>query len=168
MVLVVPGEFDRADCLSSPRCGRANGPIILSAGPAGIIVADMLREQGVPFVILGRDDNYIASMWHRRVYDRLRLHLPKQFGHRRQLAEHLEISPTKLDIEQELGGGRSAAPGSRASRSCAEPWPAPRGSSRRSSSRPPRAGRPWSGMLWGRGDRDPRQRTAVGRSRRPA
>ncbi|KAI4967978.1 hypothetical protein ZWY2020_006876 [Hordeum vulgare] len=89
-----------------------------------------------------RDALRDGSFWHRRVYDRLRLHLPKQFGHRRQLAEHLEISPTKLDIEQELGGGRSAAPGSRASRSCAEPWPAPRGSSRRSSSRPPRAGRP--------------------------
>ena len=164
MVLLVPGEFDRADGLSSPRSGWVNGPIVLSAGPAGIVVADMLREQGVPSVGLERDDgNCIASLWQRRVYDRLRLHLPKQFCHRRQLSEHLEICPTKLDMEQELRGGRSAAPCSRATPA----WPAPRGPAGRSSLRPPRAGRPWPGKLWGRGDRDPRQRAPARRSSRP-
>ncbi|KAF7020486.1 hypothetical protein CFC21_033578 [Triticum aestivum] len=75
MVLLVPREFDRMDGLYSPPCERVNGPIVLSAGPAGMVVADMLREQGVPFVGLARDGNCIASLWQRRVYDRLRLHL---------------------------------------------------------------------------------------------
>ncbi|KAF7020657.1 hypothetical protein CFC21_033720 [Triticum aestivum] len=159
MVPLLPGEFDRADGLYSPPCERVNGPIVLSAAPAGIVVAGMLREQGVPFVGL-RDGNCIASLWQRRVYDRLRLHLPKRFCHRRQLTEH-------LDIEQELRGGRSAAPCRRASGPCPSPWPAPRGPAGRSSSRPPRAGRPWSGKLRGRGDRDPRQRAPARRSSRP-
>ncbi|XP_062213115.1 probable indole-3-pyruvate monooxygenase YUCCA5 [Phragmites australis] len=55
-----------------------NGPIIVGAGPAGLSVAACLRSRGVPSVVLDRAD-CIASLWQRRTYDRLRLHLPKKF-----------------------------------------------------------------------------------------
>ncbi|XP_047326104.1 probable indole-3-pyruvate monooxygenase YUCCA8 [Impatiens glandulifera] len=60
------------------RCVWVNGPVIVGAGPAGLAVGACLREEGVPFVILERED-CIASLWQRRTYDRLKLHLPKQF-----------------------------------------------------------------------------------------
>ncbi|KAK6164323.1 hypothetical protein DH2020_001187 [Rehmannia glutinosa] len=62
----------------SRRCVWVNGPVIVGAGPSGLAVAAGLKEQGVPFVILERAD-CIASLWQKRTYDRLKLHLPKQF-----------------------------------------------------------------------------------------
>ncbi|KAK3193404.1 hypothetical protein Dsin_024714 [Dipteronia sinensis] len=62
----------------SRRCIWVNGPVIVGAGPSGLATAACLREQGVPFVVLERAD-CIASLWQRRTYDRLKLHLPKQF-----------------------------------------------------------------------------------------
>ncbi|KAH1129862.1 hypothetical protein J1N35_001240 [Gossypium stocksii] len=55
-----------------------NGPVIVGAGPSGLATAACLKEQGVPFVVLERAD-CIASLWQKRTYDRLKLHLPKQF-----------------------------------------------------------------------------------------
>ncbi|WOL05795.1 putative indole-3-pyruvate monooxygenase YUCCA5 [Canna indica] len=64
---------------SRPRpCTWVNGPIVVGGGPSGLAVGACLREQGVPFVILERAD-CIASLWQKRTYDRLKLHLPKQF-----------------------------------------------------------------------------------------
>ncbi|MED6132994.1 trkA [Stylosanthes scabra] len=63
---------------SSRRCIWVNGPVIVGAGPSGLATAACLREQGVPFVVLERQD-CIASLWQKRTYDRLKLHLPKQF-----------------------------------------------------------------------------------------
>ncbi|KAL1350129.1 probable indole-3-pyruvate monooxygenase YUCCA5 [Arachis hypogaea] len=62
----------------SKRCIWVNGPVIVGAGPSGLATAACLREQGVPFVVLERQD-CIASLWQKRTYDRLKLHLPKQF-----------------------------------------------------------------------------------------
>ncbi|KAH6823950.1 YUCCA 3 [Perilla frutescens var. hirtella] len=62
----------------SRRCVWVNGPVIVGAGPSGLAVAAGLKEQGVPFIILERAD-CIASLWQNRTYDRLKLHLPKQF-----------------------------------------------------------------------------------------
>lgn len=62
----------------SRRCVWVNGPVIVGAGPSGLAVGACLKEQGVPFVILERSD-CIASLWQKRTYDRLKLHLPKQF-----------------------------------------------------------------------------------------
>ncbi|KAK6117376.1 hypothetical protein DH2020_048894 [Rehmannia glutinosa] len=62
----------------SGRCILVNGPVIVGAGPSGLAVAAGLKQQGVPFVILERS-NCIASLWQNRTYDRLNLHLPKQF-----------------------------------------------------------------------------------------
>ncbi|RRT61554.1 hypothetical protein BHE74_00049934 [Ensete ventricosum] len=71
------GLTEQYDFLSR-RCVWVNGPIIVGAGPSGLAVGACLREQDVPFVILERAD-CIASLWQRRTYDRLKLHLPKQF-----------------------------------------------------------------------------------------
>ncbi|CAL9757848.1 unnamed protein product [Musa acuminata subsp. burmannicoides] len=71
------GLTEQYDFLSR-RCVWVNGPIIVGAGPSGLAVGACLREQDVPFVILERAD-CIASLWQKRTYDRLKLHLPKQF-----------------------------------------------------------------------------------------
>ncbi|KAL6909324.1 hypothetical protein ACP4OV_001605 [Aristida adscensionis] len=63
---------------AAARVMWVNGPIVVGAGPAGLAVAACLREQGVPSVVLERAD-CIASLWQRRTYDRLRLHLPRRF-----------------------------------------------------------------------------------------
>lgn len=60
------------------RCILINGPVIVGAGPSGLAVGAGLKQQGVPFVILERA-NCIASLWQNHTYDRLKLHLPKQF-----------------------------------------------------------------------------------------
>ncbi|KAL5729260.1 indole-3-pyruvate monooxygenase [Ranunculus cassubicifolius] len=54
------------------------GPVIVGAGPSGLAVAACLKERGVPSMIIERS-NCIASLWQLKTYDRLRLHLPKQF-----------------------------------------------------------------------------------------
>lgn len=55
-----------------------DGPVIVGAGPSGLAVAASLKEKGVPSVVLERS-NCIASLWQLKTYDRLRVHLPKQF-----------------------------------------------------------------------------------------
>lgn len=54
------------------------GPLIIGAGPSGLAIAACLREKGVPLLILEKE-NCIASSWRTRTYERLRLHLPKQY-----------------------------------------------------------------------------------------
>ncbi|CAI9776059.1 unnamed protein product [Fraxinus pennsylvanica] len=66
------------DDLFSGRCILVNGPVIVGAGPSGLSVGAGLKQQGVPFVILERA-SCIGSLWQNRTYDRLKLHLPKQF-----------------------------------------------------------------------------------------
>jgi indole-3-pyruvate monooxygenase len=107
---------DRMDSLFSPRCQWVNGPIIVGAGPSGLAVAACLREQGVPYVMLERAD-CIASLWQRRTYDRLKLHLPKQFCElprmpfpdhypeyptRRQFIDYLEDYAARFEIRPEF------------------------------------------------------------------
>lgn len=66
------------ELFSGGRCILVNGPLIVGGGPSGLAVGAGLKKQGVPFVILERS-NCIASLWQQRTYDRLCLHLPKQF-----------------------------------------------------------------------------------------
>ncbi|KAL3507439.1 hypothetical protein ACH5RR_032821 [Cinchona calisaya] len=66
------------DDLFAGRRVLVNGPVIVGGGPSGLAVAAGLQQQGVPFIILERT-NCIASLWQNRTYDRLKLHLPKQF-----------------------------------------------------------------------------------------
>lgn len=52
--------------------------IIVGAGPSGLSVAACLTEKSIPFIILEREDCF-ASLWNKYAYDRLHLHLRKQF-----------------------------------------------------------------------------------------
>ncbi|XP_074374295.1 putative indole-3-pyruvate monooxygenase YUCCA3 [Apium graveolens] len=69
-------EYNRQ--IFARRCTLVTGPVIVGAGPSGLAVAAGLKQQGVPFIILEQAD-CIASLWKNRTYDRLKLHLPKQF-----------------------------------------------------------------------------------------
>ncbi|XP_022131440.1 probable indole-3-pyruvate monooxygenase YUCCA4 isoform X2 [Momordica charantia] len=55
-----------------------HGPIIVGAGPSGLAAAACLSRNQIPSLILEKTD-CIASLWQYRTYDRLKLHLPKQF-----------------------------------------------------------------------------------------
>ncbi|CAA3023807.1 probable indole-3-pyruvate monooxygenase YUCCA8 [Olea europaea subsp. europaea] len=87
--------FSNQDFLE-PRCVWVNGPVIVGAGPSGLAAAAGLKEQGVPYVLLERAD-CIASLWQKRTYDRLKLHLPKQFYHlpKFPFPEHYPEYPNK-------------------------------------------------------------------------
>lgn len=54
------------------------GPIIVGAGPSGLAAAACLKQKGIQSLILEKA-NCLASMWQFKTYDRLKLHLPKQF-----------------------------------------------------------------------------------------
>ncbi|KAJ4809099.1 Flavin-containing monooxygenase [Rhynchospora pubera] len=52
--------------------------LIVGAGPSGLAVAACLAERAVPSLILERDD-CISPLWRKRSYDRVSLHLTKQY-----------------------------------------------------------------------------------------
>ncbi|KAM7257482.1 hypothetical protein ACFE04_013223 [Oxalis oulophora] len=64
--------------MKSDRCVYVPGPLIVGAGPSGLATSACLKVNGVPSIILERSD-CIASLWQLKTYDRLKLHLPKQF-----------------------------------------------------------------------------------------
>ncbi|RLM58934.1 hypothetical protein C2845_PM18G11560 [Panicum miliaceum] len=52
--------------------------LIVGAGPAGLATAACLTKLSIPHVIVEREDSS-ASLWRNRAYDRLKLHLAKEF-----------------------------------------------------------------------------------------
>ncbi|CAL4980196.1 unnamed protein product [Urochloa decumbens] len=52
--------------------------LIVDAGPAGLATAACLAQFSIPYVIMERED-CSASLWRNRAYDRLKLHLAKEF-----------------------------------------------------------------------------------------
>ncbi|CAL4986321.1 unnamed protein product [Urochloa decumbens] len=52
--------------------------LIVGAGPAGLASAACLTQINIPYVIVERED-CSASLWQNRAYDRLKLHLAKEF-----------------------------------------------------------------------------------------
>lgn len=52
--------------------------VIVGAGPAGLATSACLTYLNIPNLVLEREDCY-ASLWKKRTYDRLKLHLGKQF-----------------------------------------------------------------------------------------
>ncbi|XP_047335800.1 probable indole-3-pyruvate monooxygenase YUCCA7 [Impatiens glandulifera] len=71
-------NHDQETIIFSGRSIFVNGPLIIGAGPSGLAVAAGLNLQNVPFIILDKA-SCIASLWQNRTYNRLKLHLPKQF-----------------------------------------------------------------------------------------
>ncbi|KAG2302344.1 hypothetical protein Bca52824_030995 [Brassica carinata] len=93
-----------------------NGPVIIGAGPSGLATAACLRDEGVPFVVLERAE-CIASLWQKRTYDRLKLHLPKkvcqlpkmpfpedypEYPTKRQFIDYLESYATRFNISPQF------------------------------------------------------------------
>ncbi|PNX71579.1 flavin-containing monooxygenase yucca11-like protein, partial [Trifolium pratense] len=52
--------------------------VIVGAGPAGLATSACLNKFSIPNIILEKDDCH-ASLWRKRAYDRLKLHLAKEF-----------------------------------------------------------------------------------------
>ncbi|XLR32575.1 hypothetical protein S83_060475 [Arachis hypogaea] len=52
--------------------------VIVGAGPAGIATAGCLNKLRISNIVLERDDCPV-SLWRKRAYDRLKLHLGKDF-----------------------------------------------------------------------------------------
>ncbi|KAJ0878271.1 putative indole-3-pyruvate monooxygenase [Helianthus annuus] len=52
--------------------------IIVGAGPSGLATAACLHQQSIPYIILERED-CIASLFNKKAYNRLHLHLAKNF-----------------------------------------------------------------------------------------
>lgn len=52
--------------------------VIVGAGPAGLATAACLNKRSISNVVLEREDCH-ASLWRKRTYDRLKLHLGKDF-----------------------------------------------------------------------------------------
>ncbi|CAL4992040.1 unnamed protein product [Urochloa decumbens] len=52
--------------------------LIVGASPAGLATAACLTQFSIPYVIMERED-YSTSLWRNRAYDRLKLHLAKEF-----------------------------------------------------------------------------------------
>ncbi|KAJ1380319.1 Flavin monooxygenase FMO [Sesbania bispinosa] len=52
--------------------------VIVGAGPAGLATSGCLNKLSIPNIVLERDDCH-ASLWRNRTYDRLKLHLGKDF-----------------------------------------------------------------------------------------
>ncbi|KAI3760056.1 hypothetical protein L1987_50445 [Smallanthus sonchifolius] len=52
--------------------------IIVGAGPSGLATAACLHQQSIPYIILERED-CIASLFNKKSYNRLHLHLSKKF-----------------------------------------------------------------------------------------
>ncbi|CAL5059224.1 unnamed protein product [Urochloa decumbens] len=52
--------------------------LIVGAGPAGLATAACLHQHSVPHLVVERED-CSASLWRHRAYDRVKLHLAKEF-----------------------------------------------------------------------------------------
>ncbi|KAM7257113.1 hypothetical protein ACFE04_012854 [Oxalis oulophora] len=64
---------------SEKKLVLVQGPIIIGAGPSGLATAACLyKNNNIPSLILEKS-NCIASLWQHKTYNRLKLHLPKQF-----------------------------------------------------------------------------------------
>ncbi|XP_021274928.1 probable indole-3-pyruvate monooxygenase YUCCA10 [Herrania umbratica] len=71
-----------------------NMVLIVGAGPSGLATSVCLSAHSIPHVILEREDIY-ASLWKKRAYDRLKLHLAKEFCSLPYMP-HLADSPTYI------------------------------------------------------------------------
>lgn len=66
------------DCYLGKLPVWIDGAIIVGAGPSGMAAAACLKAKKVPSMILEKAD-CIGSLWKHKTYDRVHLHIPKQF-----------------------------------------------------------------------------------------
>nr|XP_004503045.1 probable indole-3-pyruvate monooxygenase YUCCA10 [Cicer arietinum] len=52
--------------------------VIVGAGPAGLATSACLNKHSIPNIVLEKDDCH-APLWRKKTYDRLKLHLSKEF-----------------------------------------------------------------------------------------
>ncbi|KAL5982695.1 hypothetical protein ACLOJK_016771 [Asimina triloba] len=71
--------------------------VIVGAGPAGLATAACLSLHSIPNIILEKED-CCASLWKKRAYDRVNLHLAKQFSHLPHMP-HPPSTPTYIPRE---------------------------------------------------------------------
>lgn len=53
--------------------------VIVGAGPSGLAIAACLNSLSIPNIILEREDDH-SSLWKKKAYDRLSLHLTKSYS----------------------------------------------------------------------------------------
>ncbi|KAM3195881.1 hypothetical protein ACQJBY_071838 [Aegilops geniculata] len=73
---------------------------IVGAGPSGLATAACLSKLCIPYIIAERED-CIVSLWHKHTYDRLKLHIAKEFCELPHMAYPTD-SPTYLPKDQFL------------------------------------------------------------------
>ncbi|CAD6254021.1 unnamed protein product [Miscanthus lutarioriparius] len=74
--------------------------LIIGAGPAGLATAACLRQRSIPYLIVERED-CSASLWRYRTYDRVKLHLSKEFSSLPYMP-HPDGTPTYIPKEEFL------------------------------------------------------------------
>ncbi|RLN30784.1 putative indole-3-pyruvate monooxygenase YUCCA11 [Panicum miliaceum] len=72
--------------------------LIVGAGPSDLAVAACLSELSIPYCIIERED-CSASLWRKRTYDRLKLHLAKEFCELPHMS-YPSDTPTSIPKEQ--------------------------------------------------------------------
>ncbi|RCV35932.1 hypothetical protein SEVIR_7G290100v4 [Setaria viridis] len=72
--------------------------LIVGAGPSGLAVAACLSQLSIPYCIVERED-CSASLWRKRTYDRLKLHLAKEFCELPHMS-YPSDTPTYINKEQ--------------------------------------------------------------------
>ncbi|VAH54588.1 unnamed protein product [Triticum turgidum subsp. durum] len=68
--------------------------LIVGVGPAGLATAACLSQFSIPYVIVDRE-SCSASLWRNRAYDRLKLHLAKEFCELPHMSYPLDV-PTYI------------------------------------------------------------------------
>ncbi|AQK49540.1 putative indole-3-pyruvate monooxygenase YUCCA11, partial [Zea mays] len=106
--------------------------LIVGAGPAGLATAACLSQRSIPYLIVERED-CSASLWRYRTYDRVKLHLSKEFSCLPYMPHEEDTpttSPRRSSSTYDEGTGAGSSPHvtrSRARRSGTRPgswlWP---------------------------------------------
>lgn len=63
---------------NSKRLEEVEGAIIVGAGPSGMASAVCLKMEGIPSIVIEKEE-CIASLWKNKTYDRLKLHIAKEY-----------------------------------------------------------------------------------------
>ncbi|GAB4847742.1 hypothetical protein Ancab_026804 [Ancistrocladus abbreviatus] len=72
--------------------------MIVGAGPSGLAVSACLKEKRISNIILEKDESF-APLWKKRAYDRLHLHLAKEFCSL-PLKPHSASAPTYMNKDE--------------------------------------------------------------------